>query len=366
MDTNQIYTIVNDVAQQGLGSGTLTVVDAQSLISLGNTVLSTTQNTEAFLNTLPQRIGRTIFSYRLYRNKFADMVLSSFEYGAILQKIKVSMPTAEEDPTYELTDGQSVDMYKVNKPDVDTKLFVTRTPYMFKITIQRSTLKEAFLSPDAMGSFIGLVFGEVRNAIELALENLSRTCLANMAAETTHVVNLVSDYNSVAGSTLTAKDAVRDADFLRYAVARMKTYSKRLTDMSTMYNDGSQTRHTPYADQRIKVLSSFITDLETSVYYAAFQERFVNLTGYMEVNFWQSAQSPDAINIKRASDGTQTQISNIVAMIHDRDALGIYQIDEEVLTTPVNAAARYYNTFWHERQLWFNDLSENFILFTLN
>ena len=53
-------------------------------------------------------------------------------------------------------------------------------------------------------------------------------------------------------------------------------------------------------------------------------------------------------------------------MIHDRDALGVYKIDEDVLTTPVNAAGAYYNTYWHEKQLRFIDLSENIVIFTLN
>lgn len=368
MDTNQIYTIVNDVAQQSLGSGVLQVVDTQSLISLGNTVLSSTNNTEAFLNTLPQRIGRTIFSYRLYRNKFQDMVLNDFEYGKILQKIKVAMPEAEADETYSLEDGKSVDMYKVRKPKADNKLFVTRTPYQFAITIQRKTLKEAFLSESAMGSFIGLVFGEVRNAIELALENLSRTCISNMIAESKHTINMLTEFNSLTtpAGTLTADEAMRNEAFLRFAVARIKTVSKNLTEMSVNFNDATLTRHTPFEEQRIKVLSEFITNLETTVLYEAFNDRFVNLEGYMEVNFWQASTSPRAILIERASDGQETAINNIVAIIHDRDALGIYQIDEEVLTTPVNAAARYYNTYWHEEQLWFNDLSENFVAFTLN
>ena len=45
------------------------------------------------------------------------MVLNDFEYGAILQKIKVRMPEAESDEAYGLVDGNSVDHYKVAKPE---------------------------------------------------------------------------------------------------------------------------------------------------------------------------------------------------------------------------------------------------------
>ena len=183
MTTEQIYTVVNGAAAQALGTGAIAAVDTASFVSLGNSVLSSSVNTEAFLNTLAQRIGRTIISYREYKNKFRDMVLNDFEYGAILQKIKVAMPSAEEDESYDLTDGQSVDHYKVSKPVVTQKLFVTRSPYQFKITIQREHLKEAFTSESAMGGFIAAIFGEVRNAIEFALENLGRGCYANYIAE---------------------------------------------------------------------------------------------------------------------------------------------------------------------------------------
>ena len=106
--------------------------------------------------------------------------------------------------------------------------------------------------------------------------------------------------------------------------------------------------------------------METQVQYAAFNEKFVSLDGFTEVNYWQGEQTPDKIIVKRASDGTETTIDNVVGFLHDRDALGIFKKTEDVLTTPVNAAAAYYNTYWHEKQLWFNDLSENFVMFTLN
>lgn len=373
MDTNQIYSLVNSVVSQGLGDANLTAYDARSLISLGDVVLSSSTNTEAFLNTLVQRIGRTIISFRAYTNKLGDMVLNDFEYGAILQKIKVAMPSAVSDPSYGLTNGQSVDHYKVYKPDVDQKLFVTRSPYMFPITIQREHLKEAFTSESAMGGFLSAIFGEVQNAIELALEDLGRACLSNMIVEVANdrgEVQLVSMYNDLTGEELDASKAQFDPAFLRFAVKTITLYSKKLTDMSTMYNDGSVTRHTPKEDQRLRVLSDFESNLETVVQYSAFNKEMVELKAFNEINFWQSAKSPDAITLIPASASGESPsavtIENVVAILYDRDAAGIYKKEEVVATTPVNAAGLYYTTYYHEKQLWFNDLSENFVVFTLN
>lgn len=400
MDTNQIYTIVNEVNAEAFGSEAIDVIDAQGLISLGDAVLSSTGNTEAFLNTLVQRIGRTIISFRQYRNKLADMVVNDFEYGAILQKIRVHLTDAETDPAYALTDGQSVDQWTINKPDVEQKLFVTRTPYMFHVTIARKQLKEAFLSESAMGAFIGAVFGQVRNSIEVSLENLGRLCIANMMAEFTpftpeagddtpattlnHEVALCTLYNTARGyhgvipgeggaadtpasdGYVEADTCLFDEDFLRFAVKTMKSYSDNFTDMSTLYNDGEIETFTPREDQRLKVLSSFERALETVVQYSAFNEEMVRLNAFATLNFWQSAQTADTVKVERASDGVAVTIQNVVGVLYDRDALGIYKRDEDVLTTPVNAKGLYYNTFYHQIELWFNDTSENFVFFTLN
>ena len=370
MTTQQIYTLVNEVNAEAFGSNAITVVDTSSLISLGNTVLSSSTNTEAFLNVLAQRIGRTILRFRDYRNKLGDMVLNDFEYGAILQKIKVVMPKAEEDEMYDLVNDTSVDHYKVAKPDVVQKLFVTRTPYQFKITIQRVTLKEAFLDETAMGSFIGVVFGEVRNAIEVSLENLGRITLATAIAEaagTSRTIDLVSEYNSLYTKTLDEVTCQNDPDFMRYAMSRINSVVDGMQDMSTLYNNGDFETFTPKEDMRVKIISSFKRRLETVVEYAAFHDQFVSPdVNFTTINYWQSAQDPTDIKITRPSDSESVSRGNVIAMIHDRDAMGVYKMDEEVLTTPVNAAGAYYNTFWHEKQLRFIDLTENFVVFTLN
>lgn len=370
MTTNQIYTIVNSAVQQATGDTTLTAIDTQGLVSLGNVVLDSSTNTEAFLNALAQRIGRTIYRFRAYNNKFSDMIVSDFEWGAILQKIKVNMPSATPDAAYTLTDGSSVDHYVVSKPNVIQKLFVTRTPYQFMITIQRETLKEAFLSESAMGAFISLVFGEVRNAIELALESLGRVTMAaamSEASQTTQVIDLVTDYNAETGSSLTAATCAFDKDFLEYALLRINHIIDAIQDMSVLYNDGTTPTFTNRENMRIKIFSGFQRRLETAVQYAAFHDQFVSVDGqYSTVNFWQSEDKPMDIDIKKPSDGSAAQIDNIIGVVYDRDAFGIYQINEIVSTTPMNSAGLYFNQYWHERQGRFVDTSENICIFTLN
>lgn len=368
MDTNQIFSIVNECAQQSIGKNAVAVVDASSLVSLGNAVLSSNDNTEAFLNTLVQRIGRTIVRYRAYTNKLNDMILGDMEYGMILQKLNPLVGDAEADQMYSLADGQSIDHYVVKKPTATQKLFVERNPYQFHITIQLKTLKEAFLSEQAMSTFVAAVFGKVRNKLEMSAENLARICLATGAVETkaAQQIKLVTEYNAVAATALTADNALIDDSFLRFAIGRMKDVIVGMGEMSTLYNDGTVETFTPDDMMRVKVLSKFEHALETNVQYAAFHDQYVKIPhAYKTLAFWQGAQAPAKIMIKRPSDDADTTIDNVVAMIHDRDALGLYQIDETVLTTPVNAAGAYYNTYYHNLRNYLVDTSENMVIFTL-
>ena len=370
MDTTQIYDVVNSVTAQALGT-TMSAVDAEGLVSLGNLVLSSSTNTEGWLNTLLQRIGRTIISTRAYRNKLGDMVLNDFEYGAMLQKISFGMPDSEADQMYDIADGASVDMYTVKKPKIVQKLFYTRAPYQFHISTQRTLLREAFLSENGMGSFLSGSMEAVRNKLEFTLESLGRLTIANMIAEMSvdsgRVFNLVTLYNAASGESLTAANAMENPDFLRYAVATMNQIAKNFTDYNKgLYNNGEVERFTPFEMQRMKVISEFETKLETVVQYSAFHENYVRLNAFQELNYWQSQEDRMSININRASNGTATTVNNVVGILYDRDALGTYRREEDVYTTPVNAAGAYYNTYWHMRELWFNDLSENAVYFTLN
>ena len=374
MDTYQIYEIVNDVAQQTMGESAIAATDTASLVAMGNAVLSSSTNIEAFIDTLVQRIGRTIISYRPYKSKLGLLAVSDMTMGAIMQKIKVKMPQAVEDVTTQLEDGESIDQYIISKPKATQKLFVKRTPYTFFITIQKKWLREAFTSESAMGSFIAAIYGEVENALELSQENLARLCMANFMATISEtparVINLRTEFYNITGQGPSAQEFMLREDCLRFALGRMNNIAKKMQTMSVLYNDGSETRHTPAADQRFVSLVDFQTALETQVQWAAFHEQYVQKQNGIEVPYWQSAQSPMDINLIIEGDDAEQEeshtLSNIVAFIHDRDALGTYRKDVEVATTPLNARGMYTNQFWHMNDLYFNDVTENGVIFTLN
>lgn len=369
MDITQISTLVNNVTSQAMGNSALAVIDNQSLIALGDAILSSQENTENWTKTLIQRIGKTIISSRRYNRKFTRMLRDNFEFGAIVQKIKVDMPDAEDDQSYNIEDGATVDHYKVKKQKVHQKLFISETPWQLHISVKRDEVTEAFESLIKMNAFISAKFTEVQNKIELALERLSMNCVNNYIAEIhggKREYKLLSMYNEMTGGDLTAEKALNDDNFLRYVVQQIKLVSDRMTRMSKgVYNDGTTTRHTPYELQNLYISADYERALETVTQYQAFRDKYVQLEGYEVIPFWQSLETPNAINVKKSSDGSEVKIDNVLAVIFDYEALGTYKHKEVTATTPLNAAGLYMNYYWHMKDLYFNDLSENAVSFIL-
>lgn len=377
IEVNQIYDLCNQIFQQMTGRTDIEAVDSASLVAMGNEVSNLGKN-DLWLNTLARRIGLTIDSYRTYRNKFSDLYRTQVEWGALVQKLTVEMPDAVADDMYKVgqMNGQALDHYIINNPKAKQKIFDKETPYSFFITMQEKMLTEAFLNAGAMSSFVKQVFGKVQNKIEVVLEDLARVALVNMMCNlsTKQEIKLVTLYNSRTGSALNSQTALFDHDFMCFAIGMMNNIASKLETMSVLFNADSYDRFTPKSEQRFYVLADFITQLETVVQYAAFGPQYVNKPVDIAVPYWQGVKEGEDVNdiaviskvIGKVDSKVDKTIENVVAVLFDREAIGTFRQEEKVLTTPVNARGAYYNTFWHEKQMWFNDMSENAVIFTLN
>ena len=381
MKTQQIYSIINNLNNQMTGALDIEVVDTSTFVSYGDAVMSSNETTEGFLNVLCMQIYKDIVEGRAYKSHMRSYIKDTATFGAIIRKITVDMPDLVEEKAVSLENGKSVDQWEVKLPTVQQYLFVSRTPYSAFITIQRKWLREAFKSESNMESFIASVFMKVQNRLEMSIENLSKSALNNYAgiAKATQIINLVTMYNEETGSELeTGIKALHNADFMRYAVGVIKETMVQFNTMSKLYNYDGKERFTPYANQELAILGKFKTQLETVALYGAFNEEYINLAHKSLIPYWQGSgkdapldfASYAKIRVKaktpKSEEVTEKTLTNVVAMLHDTNAVGAYRQMEDVLTTPVNARGMYYNTFWHEQQSWFNQTDENFVVFTLN
>lgn len=377
-EVTQIYPIVNEVYQQMTGLKDIQAVDTNSLIAMG-TQLDNIGKKDIWLGTLNKRIGRTIDGYRVYDNKYLDMMRDELAWGAIVQKLYAEMPDAILDKAYDVgqMDGQSIDQWIISNPKVKQKFFDSETPYAFMLTIQSDFLDEAFLNSFAMNSLINYIFGSVKNKREFTMEELARLCIDNfiLNLKPFQEYHLVSLYNATTpANAVTTQTAMADADFLRWAIGFINDIALMMENMSVLFNSENKQRFTPKSKQKLYMLQPFMNRIQTVVSYAAFNPEYVTTKPDIVVPYWQALKTPTSIgNFDTLSsiegtieDGTTRKVSNLIGVLYDYDALGTFKREVKVRVTPENARGLYYNTFWHERQFWFNDMGENGCTFYLD
>ena len=372
---NQIYSIVNSVASQSMGSATISAVDASSFIALGNSVLSSQSNTDAYLNTLVDRIGKTIFSIRAYQVADRDIVREPFEYGCILQKIYVDMPEARVNNSWNIgNNNYTPEFAPVIKPTVKQKLFNAISTWEVAVTIPDEILKTAFTSETAMAVFIDAIFTAMENMMQLAMENnINITRAAFIARKlnansTCGAINLLANYNELTGETLTVATCLRDLGFLKYASQQIKLWTDRMIKMSTLFNDeAGYKRHTPKDLQVLDVLADFATSTDIYLQANTYHDELVKMPYYNVVPYWQGSgegyafNDTSAVNIKIDANTTVNK-SGVLAVLFDHDAMGV-TIKDRRATTERNNHDEYTNYYNKANIGYFNDMSENGIVF---
>ena len=180
-------------------------------------------------------------------------------------------------------------------------------------------------------------------------------------------VNLLYEYNTANGTSLTKEQALATPEFIRFASYRIKLYAGRFSKISRLFNVGGKARFTPRDKLHIVLLDEF--DASASVYLQSdtFHDELVKLPQAETVAYWQGSgtdyalSSTSKIDIKK-SDGTAIAVDGVIGVLFDRDALGVCNRDRRV-TTHYNAKAEFYNNYYKFDAEYFNDLNENFVVF---
>ena len=373
---NQIFNIVNDVAKQTFGEKAISVVDTSTLVALGDAVLKSDENTENFTNTLVDRIGRTVFSTRAYTTDNAEgMVREPFEYGCILQKIYVDLPDAKENNSWEIGKGNYTPTFApVIKPTLKQKLFNKQTTWEIDVTIPDFMLRTAFTSATEMAVLIDAIFTSMENMMQIALENNKNLTRANFIASKLHsnkpcgAINLLHLYNTLTSQTLTVDACMRDLGFLKWSTQQINLWAKRLSKMSTLFNDEGYKRFTPQSDLIVNVLQDYDSAINSYLQSDTYHNEMTKIaSSYSTVPYWQGSglnytfEDTSKIDVKIDETTTITE-SGIIAVLYDRDAMGV-TIKERRGTTQRNNKDEYTDYFNKATYGYFNDLSENGIVF---
>lgn len=390
MEVNQIYTLINSVSGEVLGRTDIVTEDLTGIVDLGTEVFN--QNAvDNYVKSLVNHIGKVIFVNRPYAGKVPSVLMDAWEFGSVLEKISADVPEAEENDTWHLTDGKTYSQDVFHKPTVSAKFFNSKVTFEVPVSITERQVKESFSNAAQLNGFISMIYAAVEKSMTIKADALIMRTINNMIAETVladaqafgataagadlasastaRCVNLLKLYNDKTGAStkLTAAKAITDPDFIRFASYVMGTYADRLQSISTVFNVGGKERFTPKDMLHVVLLSDFAKAAQTYLYSDTFNRGDVLLPQAETVPFWQGSgqnyefASTGHINVKE-STGKAVEISGVLGVMFDRDALGVCNLDRRV-TTNYNAKAEFFNNYYKFDAGYFNDTNENFVVF---
>ena len=376
----QIALVLNELAEQATGAKQLTPTNTSEFMSVATTALAA--GYDKLMGAISKMVSRTIFSERGYTGKFPSMQADSQRWGAIVRKLSIIDGDFSDDPSYELEDGTSVDMYKVNLPKPLQMNFYGSNVFKKYYTILIDQLDEALQGPDQFASFMGMVTQNNANIITQAKESVRRATVANLIGAVTQFgnteqkIHCLSEYNSQTGLSLTAQTVFQPANyrpFMQWLYARINTLSEMMTERSQLFHlniTGKElSRHTPKSMQNVYLYTPMKYQAIAMADADTFNANLVGFANNESVNYWQSIETPDTINVTPAyldvADGsvkvysTGVSVDKILGVVFDRDCMGTTTINEMSIPTPVNAAGKYSNIFHHFTERYWTDYTEN-------
>ena len=376
MKVTQLKDIVNSATSEVLGKTDVVNDDLSNLVDVGNEIFDT-DNVDNYVKKLIDRIGQVIFVNRLYAGGVPSVLMDSWEYGSVVEKISADMPEADENDSWNLQNGQTYSQDTFYQPKVSAKFFNSKVTFDVKLSFTTQQVKESFSNVNELNGFISMLETGVKNSMTVKLDGLIMRTINNMtgqilnSANGLQKVNLLTEYNAVSGQNLTANKALMDKDFLKFASLTIKKYQARITKMSTLFNAGGKARFTTTDNLHTVLLSDFADSAEVYLMSDTYHNDTVSLPNHETVPYWQGSGKSYAfddiskIDVKiDAGNKTPKQVTQtgILGVMFDTNALGVSNLNQRT-TTSYNARAEFYTNYYKMDAGYFNDLNENFVVF---
>ncbi len=385
MEVKQIYTLINSVSNEVLGKTDLVQEDLTGIVDMGTAVFNANAM-DRYVRSLVNHVGKVVFVNRPYSGKIPSVLMDAWEFGSVLQKVSASIPNATENETWELEDGKEYSQDTFYKPVVQAKFFNSKVTFEVPVSITERQVKQSFSSAEQLNGFISMIYSAVDKSMTVKTDALIMRTINNMVAETLKAdaetfadgygsgstvrsVNLLYQYNEAFNKEIKASEAITDPDFIRYASYIMGLYTDRMASISTLFNIGGTEKFTPKDKLHVVLLSDFAKAAQTYLYSDTYNNEQVLLPIAETVPCWQGTgkaydfESVSTINVKTgAKAADKIEISGVLGVMFDRDALGVTNLDRRV-TTNYNAKAEFFNNYYKFDAGYFNDTNENFVVF---
>lgn len=381
MKVAQIAEFLNTVKGEYLGEDTIISEDLSNFVDFGRafTATATNDDTDRFMKKLGDKCAKQIFSDREYKAKLPFIVRDGAEWGSVVEKTRIKPRDFEDNFVWELEAGEKYDEFLTFKPnDALVKYYNSKVTYRIPLEISRKQVRESMINADSFVRFVNALEVNVANQLEMAYEIMGMRLVNGMIAhraKNNKEIKLLTRFNSTraAADQITVNDVINgNPEFLRFAARTIMDTSSLLEKMATKYNDGEIQTFTKKPEQYLTMLSIFDSIISTELYSQTYHDDFLRIAQHDNIPYWQATDANDTLTARSkiiakpiGTDETATTVNNVVGILRDRDALAIFNFENDVtaFTNPSTRVTRY--NYFNDMSL-FADTSENFVVFTLN
>lgn len=387
---DQASTLFNAILAQSKGGAVLATVNTKDFVTLAQHAINVV-GYDDLLTAMSKVISRSIFSVRPYTRKLQFLQNDTVEFGAFDRKLSAIDPVLRDNDALKVINGQSIDPYLVEKPQVYQANFYGAETFEVLQTIYKQQLKPALLNEGEWAQYLTMVLTAMQNVVEKTYEDTARMTVVNLIAGTmstgvaSQQVHLLTEYNSLTGQSLTLAQAMAPAafpDFARWIFSRITSLSKALREYSYLYHvnptaatpiGGNISRHSDTDEQRLVLYEPFFQRVASNVLSVSFNDRYLQLLPYEGVTFWQNPLNPQSIDVDAGYVDSAGAVqhaavsSNVVlGILFDQDAAGTVLLQDDSYTSPFNIRGEYWNVVTKGIKRYYNDNTENAVVLLLD
>ena len=384
MKINQLKQILTDITSEMLGTTDIVNEDLSNIVDIGRQ-LHNANDTSPILPSLIDKVGRVWVDSRTYKGRVVSLNRTDDEFGSILQRITFELPEVQNNDSWQLTDGEEyAPVYR--KPQVNSKIFNKYTTFDVDMSFTEDQLFSAFNSIDEFNAFVSGIYNAIENKFRLCIEALSMRTLNNMTSATLYdeipngefsnhtgvkAVNLLKLYKEATGNTdLTVEKALLSTDFLKFSATTMSEYVDYLHEYSTLFNIEGKERFTNEENLCAVMLSAFAKHCDTYLQSDTYHNEYTSLVNHDTVAKWQSTKSLEFKDLSKISttfedsngEKHEINVNGIVAVIYDKYACGIHR-DRRRVDYDRSGRGGFTTYYYKENAMYYNDFSENFVVF---
>lgn len=307
----------------------------ESVREIGAIIMNYNALQNEFLNALINRIALTVINSKLYRNPWSAFKRGILALGESIEEIFVNIAQPFK---YDPAVAESK-VFQREIPDVRAAFHYLNYQKFYKQTIQNNSLRQAFLSWNAVSDLISKLVEAMYTA-------------ANY--DEFQVIKYLVARNILNGRLYAKKVPATEPANMKAIVSTIKGVSNKFEYASTLYNPTGVTNFSNKEDQFIIVNAEFDAAMDVEVLAAAFNMNKAEFMGHrVMIDSFGSLDTARLAELFKDDDNytplTEDEISIlelVPAVLVDRDWFMIYDNLSE-FTEQYNAQGLYWNYFYH-------------------